>query len=167
MRSSRKYPWDPPEKSPEAKLLGADNGYSYQNVLGKLIYVNMICCLDIEYVIRFLAWFSEAPNEEHYKALKQVCQNLLATKSCGILYQSWQSSWCASWIGSERLKSTSVSNLWAWPPHWIFWCCPCQRSQDLEIRYWVFTHSLQGRHCLEELYPTCCHHQLDQGRVLG
>ena len=48
---------------------------------------------------------------------------------------SWWSSQHSFWIGSERLKSTSISDLWAWPPHWI---SPCHRSQNLEVRYWVF-----------------------------
>ena len=77
----------PPEKSPEAKQLAIDNGFSYRNVLGELIYAYVICRLDIGYAVCFLARFSDAPHDEHYKALKQVCRYLRATKSWGILYK--------------------------------------------------------------------------------
>ena len=65
----------PLEKSPEAKQLAIDN------VLGKLIYNYVICRLDIRYTVCFLAHFSDAPHDEHYKALKQVCKYLRTTKS--------------------------------------------------------------------------------------
>ena len=60
----------PPEKSPEAKQLAIDNGFSYRNLLGELIYAYIICRLDIRYAVSYLARFYKAPHDEHYKALK-------------------------------------------------------------------------------------------------
>ena len=77
----------PPEKSPEAKALSLKCGFSYRNILGELIYAYVICRLDIGYAVCFLARFADAPHEEHYRALKQVCKYLRATKSWGIMYQ--------------------------------------------------------------------------------
>ena len=77
----------PPEKSPEAKQLAINNGFSYRNALGELIYAYVICCLNTGYAVCFLALFLDAPHDEHYKALKQVCKYLHATKSWGILYK--------------------------------------------------------------------------------
>ena len=54
----------PPEKSPEGKQLAIDNGFSYRNVLGKLIYAYVICRLDIGYAVCFLARFSDAPDRK-------------------------------------------------------------------------------------------------------
>ena len=36
----------------------------------------------------------------------------------------------------------------------------------MEICHWVFTHSLQCCHCMEELCLACCCHQLNRGRIL-
>ena len=66
----------PPEKSLEAREISKQNGFSYRNVLGELIYAYVICRLDIGYAICFLARFLDAPHSEHYKALKGVCHYL-------------------------------------------------------------------------------------------
>ena len=77
----------PPEKSVEAKQLAKDNGFSYRNVLGELIYAYVIARLDIGFAVCFLARFSERPHQEHFVALKGVCKYLRATKTWGIMYQ--------------------------------------------------------------------------------
>ena len=77
----------PQEKTIEARELAKNNGFSYRNILGKLIYAYVICRLDIGYAVCFLARFSESPHSEHYKALKGVCKYLRATKSWGLMYQ--------------------------------------------------------------------------------
>ncbi len=77
----------PPEKTPEAKALAIEEGFSYRNVLGELIYAYVIARLDIGYAVCLLARFSCAPHRDHYRALKNVCRYLRATKSWGILYQ--------------------------------------------------------------------------------
>ena len=77
----------PPEKSVEAQMLAKENGFSYRNILGELIYAYVICRLDIGYAVCFLARFSDAPHDEHFKALRGVCKYLRATKSWGIMYQ--------------------------------------------------------------------------------
>ena len=77
----------PKEKTPEAKELISQEGFSYRNVLGELIYAYVVARLDIGYAVCLLARFSQAPHKEHYRALKQVCRYLRSTKSWGILYQ--------------------------------------------------------------------------------
>ena len=77
----------PSEKTVEANMLAKENGFSYRNLLGELIYAYVICRLDIGYAVCFLARFSESPHEEHYKALKGVCRYLRATKAWGLMYQ--------------------------------------------------------------------------------
>ena len=77
----------PPEKSVEAKQLAQRHGFSYRNVLGELIYAYVICRLDIGYSICMLARFSNAPHDEHYKALKGVCKYLRSTKKWGLHFQ--------------------------------------------------------------------------------
>ena len=77
----------PNEKTVEANELAKKNGFSYRNVLGELIYAYVICQLNIGYAVCLLARFSNAPHDEHYKAIKGVCRYLRATKSWGIMFQ--------------------------------------------------------------------------------
>lgn len=80
----------PPEKTVEARALAKKVGFGFRNLLGELIYPYVLCRLDIGYAICFLARFSDAPHEEHYKALKGICKYLRATKSWGLIY--WRPS---------------------------------------------------------------------------
>ena len=77
----------PTEKTPEAKALAADEGFSYCNVLSKLIYACVIAHLDIGCAVCLLTHFLGAPHEEHYCALKNLCKYLHATKLWGIICQ--------------------------------------------------------------------------------
>ena len=77
----------PPEKSVEANQIAKLFGFSYRNILGKLVYPYVIVRLDIGYAVCLLARFSGSPHEEHYTAVKGVCRYLHATKSWGIIYQ--------------------------------------------------------------------------------
>ena len=77
----------PPEKSPEAKELARQKGFSYRNLLGELIFAYVICRLDIGYAVCLLARFSGNPHAEHFDALKGVCRYLRATKAWGIMYR--------------------------------------------------------------------------------
>ena len=74
----------PPEKSVEATEIANRCGFSYRNILGELICACVICRLDIGCAVCFLARFSDAPHEAHFKALKHVCKCLRATKSWGL-----------------------------------------------------------------------------------
>lgn len=65
----------------------AKDHYSYRGLLGELIYAYVICRVDIGDAICFLARFSDAPHEEHYKGLKSVCRYCRATKDWGIVFQ--------------------------------------------------------------------------------
>ncbi len=78
---------DPKKKTPEAKALAQAKGFSYRNVLGELIHSYVIARPDIGYAVCLLARFSVAPHKDHYRALKNLCRYLRATKSWGILYQ--------------------------------------------------------------------------------
>jgi hypothetical protein len=68
--------------------VAASAGFSYQQVLGELIYAYVIGRLDIGYAVTFLARFSQFPTAEHYAALKSVVKYLRRTKSWGLMY--WQ-----------------------------------------------------------------------------
>ena len=46
----------------------------------------MIAHLNIGYAVTLLSQFSQAPHQEHYIALKNVCKYLRATKSWGLIY---------------------------------------------------------------------------------
>ena len=61
-------------------------GFSYQQLLGELMYAYVICCLDISYAVTFMAHFSQHPTESHYRALKNIVCYLHATKSWGLMY---------------------------------------------------------------------------------
>ena len=77
----------PAEKTPEAKEIERKVGFSYRNLLGELVYAYVICRVDIGFAVCFLARFSQAPHEEHFQALKQVCRYLRKTKDWGIIYR--------------------------------------------------------------------------------
>ena len=77
----------PQEKSPEAKQLVEQYGFSYRNLLGELIYAYVICRLDIGFAVCFLARFAAAPHSEHFAALKRVCRYLRKRKDWGLIYR--------------------------------------------------------------------------------
>ena len=155
-----------PEKSPKAKQLAIDNSFSYWNILGELIYAYVICHLNIGYAICFLAQFSESPHEKHYKALKQVCRYLRATKSWGTLHQTPEPleglpnvsfEWVQKDPSLPHFQSLSTINL-------LVFSMPLMpqisKLEDLSLD--TYSH----RHCLEELFPTCCCYQFYRVRVL-
>jgi hypothetical protein len=72
----------------EGGALESKVGYGYCQVLGKIIYAYVVCCLDIGYAAMFLSRFSQAPAREHYKALKDIVKYLWHTVDWGIIY--WQ-----------------------------------------------------------------------------
>ena len=80
----------PPEKTPEAKAISKKCGFPYWNVLGELIYAYVICRLDIGYAVCLITCFSDAPHEDHCRAIKSVCKYLHATKAWGIMHK-WPS----------------------------------------------------------------------------
>ena len=51
----------PTEKSPEAKAIAEQMGYGYREVLGKLIFAFVLCCLDIGFAMCFLSRFATNP----------------------------------------------------------------------------------------------------------
>ncbi len=77
----------PIEKSPEAKALIEQFGFSFRQLLGELIYAYVICRPDIGCAICFLSRFSGAPHAEHYNALKSICRYLRATMDWGLVFQ--------------------------------------------------------------------------------
>ena len=77
----------PVEKSPEAKSLVEQFGFSFRQLLGELIYAYVICRPDIGCAICFLSRFSGSPHAEHYNALKGVCRYLRATLDWGLVFQ--------------------------------------------------------------------------------
>jgi hypothetical protein len=78
----------PMEGMPKHKVLEAQMGHSYCQVLGELIYAYVICCLDIGFAIMLLAQFAQAPAKEYYQALKNVVRYLCCMMDWGLMY--WQ-----------------------------------------------------------------------------
>ena len=76
----------PVEKSPEARQIEKEVGFSYRNVLGELMYAYVVARLDIGFAVCLLARFSGHPHREHYNALKGVCLYLRKYKDWGIMY---------------------------------------------------------------------------------
>ena len=77
----------PKEKTPEAKELERQHGFSYRNLLGELIYAYVIARVDIGFAVCFLSRFASNPHHDHFVALKNVCRYLRATKDWGIIYR--------------------------------------------------------------------------------
>ena len=69
------------EGMPEAKELVHKHGFSYWNLLGELVCAYIVCKVNIGFAICFLSWFSSAPHDEHYAALKNICKYLRKCKS--------------------------------------------------------------------------------------
>ena len=63
-----------PEKTPKAKEIVCKKGFSYENILGELIFAHVICCFNIGYSVCLLACFSDHLHEEHFDALKGICK---------------------------------------------------------------------------------------------
>jgi hypothetical protein len=67
----------PVEGTKERSVPQATMGFSYQQVLGELIYGNLVCCLG--FAVTFLAHFVATPALGHYQALESTCKHLWAT----------------------------------------------------------------------------------------
>ena len=80
----------PAEDTLEHGALTHKVGFSYQQVLGELIYAYVVVRIDIGFAVALLSRFASAPAHEHYLALKNVLKYLQHTKDWGILY--WQST---------------------------------------------------------------------------
>jgi hypothetical protein len=76
----------PEEGTKEHTALEVSVGFQYRQVLGELMYVYVVCQLDIGFAVTILSRFSGAPALAHYQALKTMCKYLQSTKSWGIHY---------------------------------------------------------------------------------
>jgi len=63
----------PPEGSSKHAEIEKKVKFSYQGLLGKLLYEFIIVHVGVGNVIQFLSRFSSSPNLDHYVALKNVC----------------------------------------------------------------------------------------------
>jgi hypothetical protein len=77
----------PPENTAAHKALESTRGFSYQTLLGELMYVYITCQPDIGYAITSLSKFSSAPAVFHYKLLQGVAKYLRSTMHWGIRYK--------------------------------------------------------------------------------
>ena len=66
----------PKEESPEHGALEKEVGFSYQQVLGELIYAYVVVHVDIGFAVALLSRFACTPAHEHYLALKNVLKYL-------------------------------------------------------------------------------------------
>jgi hypothetical protein len=76
----------PQEGTTEHKALEDRMGFSFRKLLGELLYAYVTCRFDIGYATCMLARFSTAPDEVHYKCLKDIVMYLKASKTWGIHY---------------------------------------------------------------------------------
>ena len=74
----------PKEHTPEAIVLQKTAGFSYQTVLGELMYAYITCRPDIGYAITTLSKFSSAPSAFHYKQLRHIAKYVRSTIDWGI-----------------------------------------------------------------------------------
>jgi hypothetical protein len=77
----------PPENTTAHKALQSTQGFSYQTLLGELMYVYITCQPDIGFAITSLSKFSSAPAVFHYKLLQGVAKYLRSTMHWGIRYK--------------------------------------------------------------------------------
>jgi len=60
--------------------------FSYQGLLGELLYSYIMIHVEIGNAIQFLSKFSSSLHMEHYMALKNICRYLCKNKSEGLIY---------------------------------------------------------------------------------
>jgi hypothetical protein len=77
----------PPKDTAAHKALESTRGFSYQTLLGELMYVYITFQPDIGYAITSLSKFSSAPAVFHYKLLQGVAKYLRSTMHWGIRYK--------------------------------------------------------------------------------
>ena len=83
-------------------------GFTYQTLLGELMYTYIICWPDIGYSITTLSKFSCAPAEYHYKLLQMIAKYLQVTAHWGICFKR---SKPLSLTEKDYIKEGNVLNL--------------------------------------------------------
>jgi len=78
----------PLEGSKEHAKIEKKAKFSYQGLLGELLYSFIIILVSIGNAIQLLSKFSVSPHLDHYMALKNVCRYLRKHKAKGLIY--WQ-----------------------------------------------------------------------------
>ena len=76
----------PPESTAAHQVLETQSKYSYRNVLGKIMYVYIVCHPDIGYAITTLSPFSSGSSAFHYKLLQGLAKYLKSTITWDIRY---------------------------------------------------------------------------------
>jgi len=66
----------PPEGSNEHAEIEKKMKFSYQGLLGELLYAFIIVHVGVGNAIQFLSRFSSSPHLDHYVALRNICQYL-------------------------------------------------------------------------------------------
>jgi hypothetical protein len=66
----------PSEGTWEHSALSEQQGFSFQTILGELLYAYITCCPDIGYAMTTLSKFSTVPAQVHYQMLKHVAKYL-------------------------------------------------------------------------------------------
>jgi len=77
----------PLEGTIEHKKLQESAGFSYQTLIGELLYAYNVCCLDIGFAISTMSKFSTNPTSLHYTYLKGIALYLRRTKKWGLRYK--------------------------------------------------------------------------------
>ena len=85
---------DPKEGTLDHLNLEKSMGFSYQTLLGELMFAYVTCCPDIAYALTTLSKFSFCPTKIHFGYLKGFLKYLCHTKHWGIHF-------CCSCLPSE------------------------------------------------------------------
>jgi Reverse transcriptase (RNA-dependent DNA polymerase) len=76
----------PPEGSPEHAQLESDMKFNYRNVVGELVWVFIVCRIDVGFSVAFMTRFLSAPAAVHYRACVRLGRYLRITQDWGLIF---------------------------------------------------------------------------------
>ena len=77
----------PAEGTSEYQALEDQKGFSYQTLLGKIIYAYVSCQPDIGYPITLMSKYASSPSANHCDKLKIIAKYLRTTRDWGIIFK--------------------------------------------------------------------------------
>ena len=77
----------PKEGTIEHRNLQEKQGFSYQSLLGEIMYAYVSCRPDIGYAITLLSKYGSNPSAYHYHCVKHIAKYLRSTKDWGIIFK--------------------------------------------------------------------------------
>jgi hypothetical protein len=77
----------PLEGTAEHQALKDMTGFSYQTLLGEMMYTYVSCRSDIEYPTTLMSKYASNPSVNHYDKLKSIAKYLCTTRDWGIIFK--------------------------------------------------------------------------------